>query len=334
MPLKLAMLGMWHPHAAGIVKQVAAHPDEFSLVGFWDSDPKLAASRQEPWSKLLGGPIKVCERPDEVLKLDLDGVIVEGRVFENVALARQALEAGFPVMLEKPAGTNLRDFQALVDLAQKKHLRVQMIYLFRYMSGVLEMLKRGKAGDYGRIYEFRARLPKPIAEYDLFVSDLGRYSGGIFFEMAGHMVDIMVSLLGRPQKITPFLAHHHASPGKFVDNGIAIFQFEHAFGVLEVPALEVAPHSRRFEVYGTSGACVIPHLGSGHVSNKSVQPVEVFTKGMKDWQTLEPEAATLQIADLREFAATLAGKKEPDYSLEHDLIVHEALLSASGMLES
>ena len=45
MPLKLAMLGMWHTHANGIVQQVAEHPDEFSLVGFHDPDPQVAAGR-------------------------------------------------------------------------------------------------------------------------------------------------------------------------------------------------------------------------------------------------------------------------------------------------
>ena len=34
--MKLGMLGMWHTHADGIVRQVAEHPDEFSLVGFDD----------------------------------------------------------------------------------------------------------------------------------------------------------------------------------------------------------------------------------------------------------------------------------------------------------
>ena len=43
------------------------------------------------------------------------------------------------------------------------------------------------------------------------------------------------------------------------------------------------------------------------------------------------DAATLQIADLREFAAVIAGKKEPDFSHEHDLIVQRALLQACGM---
>ena len=43
------------------------------------------------------------------------------------------------------------------------------------------------------------------------------------------------------------------------------------------------------------------------------------------------KAATLQIADLHEFAATVAGKKVPDYSSEHDLLVQKLLLEACGM---
>src|SRR5262249_41550403 len=101
--------------------------------------------------------------------------------------------------------------------------------------------------------------------------------------------------------------------------------------IIEVPALEVVPHSRRIEVYGTEGALVIPHLGSGHLANKNVQPVEVFRSGAADWQTVELPAATLQIADLREFAALIAGKKPPDFTGEPHLTVKDALINSSGM---
>src|SRR5204862_4881568 len=118
---------------------------------------------------------------------------------------------------------------------------------------------------------------------------------------------------------------------KYIDNGVAIFSYDHAWGIIEVPALEVAPNARRIEVYGTEGACVIPHLGSGHLANSTVQPIEVFQAGAADWQRLEPKARPLQLDDLREFAAVIAGKKAPEYSMEHDLSVQEALLHASGM---
>jgi predicted dehydrogenase len=328
--MKLGMLGMWHSHADGIVRQVAEHPDEFSLVGFYDPDPAVVNDRRRQWESRVAG-MRVFDRPEQLLAEPLDGVVVEGRVFENVALARLALDSGRPVMLEKPAGTSLDDFRRLVDLAQRKHLHVQMIYLFRYMSAVQELLKQARGGSLGKIYEFRARLPKDLPSYDRYVADVGRYKGGIFFEMAGHVIDMMVAILGRPQKVTPFLAHHHTQAGDFIDNGMAVFEFDHAWGIVEVPALEVAPHSRRIEVYGTSGACVIPHLGSGHLANKNVQPIEVYKAGDKDWQTVDLTAATLQIADLRQFAAVVNDRKTPDFTAQHDLIVQEALLLASGM---
>jgi predicted dehydrogenase len=207
-----------------------------------------------------------------------------------------------------------------------------MIYLFRYMSAVQELLTRARHARFGRIYGFRARLPKALAEYQRFVEELKPYKGGMFFEMAGHVIDLMVAVLGKPRTVTPYLAHHHRqAPKSYMDNGVAVFAYEHAWAIIEVPALEVAPHSRRIEVYGTEGACVIPHLGSGHLANKDIQPVEVYAAGKPDWECIDLKAATLQIADLREFAACLSGSKAPDFDFDHDLAVQEALLNASAM---
>jgi predicted dehydrogenase len=331
MPLKLGMLGMWHVHADGLVRQAVAHPDEFTFVGFHDPDPKVVAARTKQWQPLVPG-FRISDSVEDLLKQPLDGIVVEGRVYENLRLAKLALEAGRPVMLEKPAGDKLDEHRRLIDLARRKHLHVQMIYLFRYMSAVRELLDRAKKNEFGRIYEFRARLPKDLPSYKRFVEELQPYKGGMFFEMAGHVIDMMVTLLGQPKQVTPFLGHHHTEPpASFVDNGVAVFGFERSWGIIEVPSLEVAPHSRRIEVYGTGGAAVIPHLGSGHLANKNIQPIELYRSGQPDWQTVELPAQTLQISDLREFAAVTAGKKAPDYSMEHDLIVQETLLKASGM---
>ena len=147
-----------------------------------------------------------------------------------------------PVPLRQPRE------RRLVDLAQRRHLHVQMIYLFRYMAAVQELLQQARKGTFGRIYEFRARLPKDLPSYKRFVEELKLYKGGMFFEMAGHIIDMMVTLLGAPKQISPFLAHHHTQPPtSFVDNGVGIFGFDHAWGIIEVPSLEVAPFTRRIE---------------------------------------------------------------------------------------
>lgn len=332
MPLRLAMLGMWHTHADGIVRQVAEHPREFTLAGFYDRDPHVVAERRQRWGSRLG-ELRVFATPEQLLQERLDGVVVEGRVFENLALARRALEHGKPVLLEKPAGTDFAELRRLIDLAHSKHLHLQMLYLFRYMAAVQEMLQRVRRGDLGRIYHFRARLPKDLPSYQRFVEELAPYRGGMFFEMAGHVIDLMIAMLGTPRQITPFLAHHHRrGPAAYIDNGMAVFGYPQAWTSVEVPALEVAPHSRRVEVFGTEGALVIPHLGSGHLANPNVQPIEFFRVGQSGWETIELPAQTLQITDLREFAAVGAGRKAPNFTMEHDLAVQETLLRASGML--
>jgi predicted dehydrogenase len=335
MALKLGMLGMWHTHAQGIVDRVAEHPDEFRLAGFWDPEPEVVAGRGKSWKEKTPG-LRIFDRVEDLLREPLDGVVVEGRVHQNLKWAQMALEAGHPVLLEKPAGARLEDHRQLIELARRKHLHVQMIYLFRYMSATLEMLRLARRGELGRIYEFRARLPKDLPSYARFEEELKLYRGGIFFEMAGHVIDMMVRVLGPPKAVSPHLAHHHQAEGalvgsSFVDNGLAVFDYEHAFGIIEVPALEVASETRRIEVYGTQGVCVIPHLGSGHLGNEAVQPIEVFRVGAGKWERTNLPAATLQIADLREFAACVARKKEADYGFEHDLAVQEWLLKASGM---
>lgn len=331
MPLKLGMLGMWHVHAPGIVRQVAAHPEEFSLVGFHDPDADLAQRRQSEWTPLIPD-FHLCHSVEELLSLPLDGVVVEGQVHENMALARQVLKSDRPVLLEKPAGVEMKSFRELHELARSKKLRVQMLYLFRYMVAMRRLLEVARSGALGHIYALRARLPKVLDDYDSYVEELSLYRGGMFFEMAGHLVDLAVTLLGAPRQVTPFLGHHHTQgPETFVDNAVAVLGFDRAWAILEVPALEVAPDSRRIEVYGTEGACVIPHLGSGHLRNDQVQPIEIYHRGQTQWEREEPFAQALQIADLREFSACVRGLKEPEYSAEHDLMVHDALLRASGM---
>ncbi|MGC3970107.1 MAG: Gfo/Idh/MocA family oxidoreductase [Pirellulales bacterium] len=331
MPFRLGLLGVWHPHAPGMVRQIAAHPGEFELVGCWDPNRELLEQRREQWSALQPS-LCLFDSADALLDQRLDGVLVEGVVSENLGHARRGLERGLPVLCEKPAGANIAEAEATFALACRQGVHLQMAYLFRYMSAVEEMLRRAKRGDIGHVYEFRGRLPKDLPLYQEHVDTLGQYSGGIFFEMAGHAIDFMCSILGPPREIKSIVGHHHPTRAdRFVDNGAALFGFERAVGIVEVPALEITPDQRRFEVYGTEGALIIPHLGSGHLANNAVQPLDVLGRDGKTWERLNLPAAVLQIRDLREFAAVVRGEKQPDYSAEHDLAVHRALIESSGM---
>jgi predicted dehydrogenase len=146
--LKLGMLGMWHSHADGLVAQIAAHPDEFSLVGCYDSNPAVVSERRKQWGPKIPD-LRVYDTPEKLLAAPLDGVVVEGRVGGNLKLARLALERGYPVLLEKPAGTDLDDYKRLIDLTERKRLHIQMFYLFRSMTAVVEMIRQARASARG-----------------------------------------------------------------------------------------------------------------------------------------------------------------------------------------
>src|SRR5436309_7510345 len=52
-------------------------------------------------------------------------------------------------------------------------------------------------------------------------------------------------MIPRPPRSTLFPYTTLFRSGTFVDNGVTVFGFDRAWGIIEVPALEVAPHSRR-----------------------------------------------------------------------------------------
>ncbi len=56
MAMRFAFLGAWHSHAIMHVREAAARPDEFELVGMYDADEQVIAQNQQRWAEYgLGG---------------------------------------------------------------------------------------------------------------------------------------------------------------------------------------------------------------------------------------------------------------------------------------
>ena len=51
MALKFAFLGAWHSHAVMHVRETAARPDEFQLLGMYDPDAEVIARNQARWAE-------------------------------------------------------------------------------------------------------------------------------------------------------------------------------------------------------------------------------------------------------------------------------------------
>ena len=60
--------------------------------------------------------------------------------------------------------------------------------------------------------------------------ELAEYPGGIMFELGCHVIDLVVGVLGQPDKVTSFARHTSAADDGLVDNMLAVFEYPQGHG--------------------------------------------------------------------------------------------------------
>ena len=81
--------------------------------------------------------------------------------------------------------------------------------------------------------------------------------GGVFFDLAGHMIDQICWIQGRPKKIKSFFMNSDSKNRDFHDNTVSIFEYDQSMTIVDIAAMEAKPMARRFEVYGTKGSAIM-----------------------------------------------------------------------------
>jgi len=323
MIIKMAQYGIAHAHATGKVDAMKKNSD-VDFCGIFEPDDEV----REKYSNIKD--IHWFKSKDEMLEDDsIVGIAVEGEVKDNLRFAREVIEHGKHVWLDKPAGTDMEEFHNILLMAKEKGLLVQLGYMFRYNSGFQLIFDMLKHGNLGKIFSVRGRMSTNIP-VDRRPS-LGQYQGGILFELLCHLIDIVVRILGRPEKIHSFLRNDMGVTPEFADNTLAVFEYSNAIAVLESAAMEVSPFpSRRFEVYGDRGSVIIEPF---EPPNARLCLNENWGSYVKGWQTVSFEEKGRYDGELVALVADIKGEKAPDRSLYHELIVQETILRASRGIE-
>jgi predicted dehydrogenase len=326
MKVGFAQIGTAHAHASGKVGALRANAD-VAFHGVYEPDPALraqrdgdAAYRDVHW---FGGEAEVLQNEE------IAAVAVESHVADNLAIARRALEHGKHVWLDKPAGNDWQAFQDVIELARSKGLLVQLGYMFRYNPGfrfILDWVREGRLGD---VFAVRGRMSQSLSEERR--AYLSAYEGGILFELLCHLIDIVVALLGRPDRVTSFLRDDLGTAPSFEDNTLTAFEYARAMAMLSSAAMEVSPFvARRFEVYGTRGSLILEPFETSPVLRICLDAARHgFESG---WQQIPIESPPRYAASLAALVADIRGEKTPDRSLDHELVVQETVLRASGIL--
>ena len=123
----------------------------------------------------------------DLFELGSDAVVVSTPPATHYPIAKDCLEHGLHVMVEKPMTLNSQHARELIDLAGSRDLTLMVGHTFEYNSAVIAMKDYIDSGELGEIhYIDAARL-----NLGLFQSD-----SNVIWDLAPHDISILLYLLG------------------------------------------------------------------------------------------------------------------------------------------
>jgi len=327
--IRMAQHGTKHGHAAGKLHAMLENPD-VEFVGVYEPDAarREALRTDRHWQ----GVRWFSDAQDMLGDPSIAAIASEGRNDESLAQTAQIVEAGKHVWYDKPAGDDWAEWQRVVALARERGLLIQMGYMFRYHDGFSRIANWARSGFLGDVFGVRAHMSTNITPAAREIISVHR--GGILYDLSGHMLDQIVWMLGRPQKVTSFLRNDSDGLPGFADNTLAVFEFERAMALVDIAAMEPRPMARRFEVYGTEGSAILlePFEPAEAIRLTLERPKEGFQVGAQVVPVTPQSRQSLYELELAAFLATIRGEKPPDRSYEHELLVQETVLRGVGVI--
>ena len=156
-----------------------------------------------------------------------------------------------------------------------------------------------------------------------------RYRGGGMFELGGHVIDRVVELLGRPQKVQSWLRHDTSVADKLADNNLAVLEFDKALAVIAQSAkMAGAGDHRSFEVIGTDGTIMVwPESAPPRMRVYMRKPHGSYAAG---WQDINLPPQPRFVGDFKELARAITSGQPLKLSYDHELLLQETLLRVSG----
>ena len=296
--------------------------EDYEVVGIAEPDDEL-------WAKAAQNPVyEGLKRMsvEELLNVSgLQAVAVETEVKDLLDYAEKCIEAGYHIHLDKPAGESLPQFERILTKSDAKGLTVQMGYMYRYNPAVLMLHEFLEKGWLGEIFEVHAVMSKVVP--DRGRGELTQFKGGILFELGCHIVDLVVSVLGRPDSVTPY--NRKTRDDGLADNMLAVLEYPDALATVKSAAVEVEGFARRhLVVCGTEGTFHIQPLDRPKARIALSRDRGEFKKGVQE-VPFEPPYSRY-VGDAVDLARIIRGEKESDYPSRHDLAVQETVLKASG----
>ncbi|MER6035013.1 Gfo/Idh/MocA family oxidoreductase [Streptomyces sp. NPDC001835] len=210
------------------------------------------ARAEFPDVRCVGTPEELFGRADE-----LDLIVIASPNKTHVPLATAALEAGLPVVVDKPVAGTAAEARQLAALAEERGLLLSVFQNRRWDNDFLTLRALLEKGELGDVWRFESRFerwrPRPKGGWR--ESGDPAEIGGLLYDLGSHVVDQALVLFGPVTEV--YAETDIRRPGAETDDDTFI-ALTHASGVrshLYVSAT-TAQLGPRFRVLGSQAGFV------------------------------------------------------------------------------
>jgi len=229
----------------------------------------------------------------------------------------KALEAGYPVLCEKPLSANAEQAKEVQAISVKTGLSVAEAFMYRHhpvYKKVFELLESGTIGNISTMYsQFTFMLDDPSA-----IPASRELAGGALMDVGCYPVNLSRMIAGcEPSKVSAFERR------SMVDDVLmGILDFPN--GILAQFETSIANAERhRAEIAGTTGSIVLERPWQpGHDEAQII-----VRRWEEDDELISVEGANPYFLEVEDFVAVCKGRDEPRWTIQ-DAVCNMAVIDA------
>lgn len=189
----------------------------------------------------------------------IDLVIVNTPNYTHFEHAKQALNAGKHILVEKPFTATSTQAKEIFELAKKVGKQALVYQNRRYDSGFNAVKNIIESGVLGHLVEVHFRFDRYRNEIGpkLFKEEPFEASG-LLYDLGPHLLDQAISLFGKPDKYYKVLSKNRI--GTKVDDFFSIqLTYQNSLNVFLIASMLVADSKDAFVLNGINGSFSKPH---------------------------------------------------------------------------
>lgn len=214
----------------------------------------ISTRRPEDVSSVAHG-VKCVASVDELLALPyLDIVVIPTPNDTHFALAKQAIESGRHVVVDKPFTLTVEEAATLTALAEAKGVVLSVFHNRRWDSDFLTLKQLIATGRLGMITEAELRFDRYRPEVRQRWREQDIPGGGLWYDLGPHLLDQALQLFDMPDAVQADIAT--LRPGGMSNDYVQVTLFYPQYRVSLHASMLVATETPHYTVNGTLGGYI------------------------------------------------------------------------------